>query len=798
MPIMKYSYFFTISRHVTYTRRGFIVFLVLTVMILIGIMAMSFSAMKSSSITQLSKTIDQNRLALIAQAANNEALATFKTEVNHPTSIYFNGCRGDIFNPAKPLPALPLLLFSRVYDDSNPLTNSKAMIDNVPGYEIKLKTKLSVVVTAKIDSVRTRGFIGHLEIISQATDRKKTTVEIKERRDMKLVDLRDFFDKYVLFVKNYSPDYNEPNHNLVINGLAPANFSTGVYSRVYLGNRFHPQTQEAATIGGDRNLPLLFDLSFNETDGNLFLNKILGTGITPTTFSPLNGPAKAVSQGNAFWVVPTPIDFITIPNIQPSELFTHPKIVEVYLKIVQAAQQAIQNTSSSAQSRSTAGAIVSDFGNANGTDYSPCFVFQGILATFRNSWKYHYGFTDAEHYWDLTQPIPPFQTFTNTTHYSGLKTYPSELNTPTSPWNSERVLVGKMLKLFGVNGDRPLMVEGQAFLRFFKIAFLDEFTATWTAVVPANPPTNTTLNFSVEAISLNCVCPASTTQAASFLKTPRAWPAALPCWPGKSKFIAADGLDEPLMSRAIDTIPVNRLLLPEKPLRTILGGTKAAYDANTGVAPDPEQKGSGGVAAKGEAFFPAVDVPTFAYFYKNPAIFKEERITKDATGEDILQLDGKMFIEEGDLHLENVHRFNGQGFIMLGKGNCFIHTMKKTPFNTNNGRHSTLRIYLQAGSFSITGNGDATIEASLIALTYPGDSNNQGKLLPNGKNVSILGNLIVDYLRTYQNNSSIGLPLNGTMTIEHDEDIFNPSDAQRISVGPVRTSYSMNAGNPTF
>ncbi|MFZ2957603.1 MAG: hypothetical protein WA705_11990 [Candidatus Ozemobacteraceae bacterium] len=803
----QFTHFFFASRKDT-PRRGFVLFLVITVMLLIGIMAFSFSSMKSTTITQLSKTIDQNRLALLAQSANNEALAAFKTEVNRPSSRYFTGCRRDIFDSSQPAPALPLLLYSCVFDDSSPLENSKAMADELPDFEIKLKTKLSVVVTKKVNTLRSPAYIGHLEITSQARDRKQNTVEIKERRDMKFVDLREFFDKYALYVKNYSPDYNEPSRNLQISGLVPAktNFSAGVYSRVFLGNRFHPSTAEAAFVGGEKNLGLFFDLAFEEADGKKLLGELLGIGaVSPQSFAPLHPAAQSAGLNNAFWVRTPPVDFKSIPCIR-DELYPHPTISSIYMKIVGAAQSAAASGDSEAQGKSVAGAILTDYAKAVGTNYSQCQVYQGVLQTFIDNWKYHYGYTDAAHIWDLTDPSRPFRPFANFTHFSGIKNYPDEFGGGTSPYNSDRLLVGRMAKLYGINGDIPVMVEGQAFLRFFKLAYFDEFTTKLKAILPGPlqsgaKPSDIELEFSIQAIAINSASPASNSLTAEFLRKAR--PVDTSSWAGKSCLSASDGLEEPLMSRAVD-LPLNRLILPNKPLRTQLGGGKAPYDPLTGVAPNPEQKGSGGVAAGGETFFPVIDVPAFSYFYKNSAAFLAERVTFEGS-EKVLQLDGKLFIEEGDLHLEDVHKYRGQGFIMLGRGNCFLHSLNRIAASSGNGP-STLRIYLQQGGFSIIGNGDATIVASLIALTYipvgspldPRDTRNQGKLLPNGKSVTILGNLIVDCFTINPPNSSVGLPPNGHLNIVHDEEIYDPSVPARISVGPVRTMYSMNAGGVTF
>ena len=62
---------------------GFILFVVLTIVLAMAILIFALSSHKSGAIEQLAKTIDQNRLVILAQSGNNEVLALIKHDVNN-------------------------------------------------------------------------------------------------------------------------------------------------------------------------------------------------------------------------------------------------------------------------------------------------------------------------------------------------------------------------------------------------------------------------------------------------------------------------------------------------------------------------------------------------------------------------------------------------------------------------------------------------------------------------------------------------------------------------------------------
>jgi hypothetical protein len=126
-------------------------------------------------------------------------------------------------------------------------------------------------------------------------------------------------------------------------------------------------------------------------------------------------------------------------------------------------------------------------------------------------------------------------------------------------------------------------------------------------------------------------------------------------------------------------------------------------------------------------------------------------------------------------------------------------------------RKDTLRIYLRAGKFVIRQEFDGVeIQASLAAFYYPfgsSDPAKMGALILNGQSsVKIKGNLLVDYLYTHDSDND-GLADGGELRIEHDPLIYDPAgtapdgeelDPYHVSIGPVRTVFSINSGGKTF
>jgi hypothetical protein len=167
-----------------------------------------------------------------------------------------------------------------------------------------------------------------------------------------------------------------------------------------------------------------------------------------------------------------------------------------------------------------------------------------------------------------------------------------------------------------------------------------------------------------------------------------------------------------------------------------------------------------------------------------------------------------MYIEKGDLDLSEVPLFYGKGLIYIAQGNCIVGNLERQrdPLATTD----SLRICLRQGDFIVKSSSeDVLIEASLIALYYPfggTDQKSQGNLILGGrKNVTIIGNLLLDSLYT-QDSGGTGLKDGGLLNVIHDPVIYNPAseidghelDPYQISIGPIKTSFGLNAGGKTF
>jgi hypothetical protein len=145
-----------------------------------------------------------------------------------------------------------------------------------------------------------------------------------------------------------------------------------------------------------------------------------------------------------------------------------------------------------------------------------------------------------------------------------------------------------------------------------------------------------------------------------------------------------------------------------------------------------------------------------------------------------LDLDGISLIVGVDglpLKLNEISEYRGKGMIAMFRGNCTISDLQ--PVSA-----SSLRIYLMNGRFLISSpDSDVTIRASLAATTYFPDNSLpspelEGSLLGEGKNVHIIGNLLIDNL----------FDLSGikTLKITHDYDLYFPAYPVRVSIGQTK------------
>ncbi len=813
-------------------KEGFILFVVVTVILVIAILAFALSKFKSGAVEQLAKTIDQNRLAVLAQSANAEALAFIRSQVNEDGAAMASLFRG-VFATygAAAFPGTPIKtnLFSGWFPGE-----TKKIAQDI-AYRVVLACHADLVVYYKSPLPGFPAFLGYIEVTSRASheDNPENMVEIKERYDVKLVDVRHFFDKYVFFTKNFCPDINNPNRRLRLTGL-PSSIckpDQGVISLAYFGNRFYPEGAEfpaqpnvRPSEAGISSHSLWFDIDFEEHKA--LLGPLLGLGKSFGLQQFPDGSPNALCWVNKVAFKPT-----IAAQFSYSHFFEVPEIRRVYEEFVNKACNAVLGTtdiatgttlktkcnntrnSSNTNSNSAAYMVADDFiqkvQGAKADQYGACQMFRKILTTCFDYWQYHYGYTTAAHIWELETSaidrLPDMSGFCGDSRFSGIATNTDGTdhigpyffeNIGESPmFNKERVHVGRMAQIYGASSDIPVLVEGEAYFRLFKIAYFDKFTAQFT--IYSNP---TPVPLNVPSVPLVYYRPKRTPER--FLN--KELPQGTVPTPSLSNAELKKHFENYLMSRSVDTVPLNSLL--EKPPKIMdTTGNLQNYDPFKGVISYPQQKVEPGETRKsGPRMFRVPDYQVFSHKYNTPKAFLEQRLSKT---DNVLYVDGMMVIKEGDLDLSRVEKFAGKGLILIGKGHCKLgNFLKRDGYDSQD----TVRIILQDGNFNVTaGSGEVEIHASLVATTFIAKNaslnfeelRNQGSFFPNGNKVTILGNLVVDYLKT--DNGSFGVPNDGFLEVVHDPNIYNPSpdqgkDPYRISISEMKTFFSMNAGEKSF
>jgi hypothetical protein len=783
-------------------RRGFLLYIVIAVLFALAIMAFALNSLKSGAVTQLAKNVDQNRLTLLAQSANAEVIAGLRSKVNVPGSETFQKFRSVFPGSDGTFPPLnqPILISSM----EPPLTLAMAQS---AGYNLKIKSRAVMYAYREAPANSVTALNAYLDVYSQAYREgfEQNLIEVHERRDVRLVDLRHRLDKYALFVKNYCPDYNNPRRRIIVDGIEG---SGPFISQAFLGNNNYPDCADPDKL-------IWLDAFYEETSALPGFSSVTGAGATLKKFPNSSSP-------NCLFTLHS-YPFASLKGISISQFYNVKTVIDLYEKFVneaangaigsvqpfatkEALRQKCRQGMDASNSNSAAYDICEDFYNnfnsAGDGDYSGCSGFMKILNTCIEEWDYVYGFTDAASLWRIEDDIERPQLTaphgwatalafgglaTTTAQYRNKGPYFSEYldKKDGKIYNPEKIRVGRMAKFYGKDCDRKLLIEGPVFLRYFKLGFLDTFSKT---IQFYNDPKDIT----PEPVPLNFY---RYDKSKTFLNTRLA------------ETIPAGGVlsEDYLMSREIASFPIN-----------VLMGNNIAYingdgddDSLSPLTPgqpnftNPLQPAATNYS--GNLFGRLIDFNTVSWNYANPEQFLSERVAiRD--GVKTLFLDGVIYIEQGDLDLSDVEQFYGKGMIYLGKGNCFIGDFKKIPDRQTD----TVRFYLRAGDFIIrSANSNVEIHASLAAFYYPFGSANQlyqGSLILSGKSqVTIVGNLLVDYLYT-QSSSGNGLALDGVLHIKHDPFIYDAAagigdanlDPYTVSIGPVKSLYSINAGGKTF
>ena len=794
-------------------RKGFILYIIVAAILGLAILAFALSSFKSGAVVQLARNIDQNRLIQIAKSANAEVLAILRTQANNSKSQNIFKTFRSIFpqnGQTSLYKTLPLL--------NNYIPEKTKEIADKSGYNIVIESRATLTNYQKSIYQSTSAYNAYVDIYSKAYRKEKPEngIEVHERHDVRLVDLRHNLDKYALFVKDYTPDTNNSQRRLIIQGITPTD---GRITRVYLGSDIYPQTGEGVDKNWNKNI-LWFDLYFNEINNmpgfkSIFKNQNLtsfpGNSATnhlfhfnKTKFSELKMPKNLFYHVTAVKKVYE--DFVNKAANGCAKNQNLPHKVGAALKAK--CQSAMPNSNNNAAAYRICFDYVKNFkrGTYDGKevdDYSACENFNTILETCMNKWEYHYGYLDANGVWEVDDNEFPKmakpQAWVTALAYKGLvdKNEDNDKMGPYVYWNykaqngvsynAERYRVGKMMRLYGENNNTPVLVEGPAKLRFFKIGYFNDFEENLefytqphkihpepVPILFRRPDSGNT--FQNTKVSKNFSC---------------------------SDFFT----DNMLMSQAID-IPINALLLDANgngPQYIDGNGQKKVLTKKEVFSDEfvyPVQKASD-KRTEGRYFGRRVDFDNSSYNYPSPKEFLEDRV-REINGRKTLCVDGIMYIEKGDMNLTDINYFYGKGLIYLATGNVTFGNFNRLRDITEG---DSVRFYLRQGDFILgSSDSDITIEASLAALfskVGDPDPRNQGSMVLNGKNnVHIIGNLIVDYFYT-QDPSGRGLAQGGTMLIEHDPLIMEPNlrtsdgkefDPFHVSIGKVKTVFAIKSG----
>jgi len=718
-------------------RSGYILYLLLSLLLIWAIMTFGLTSYKSGAVNLLSHTSQQSRLICVAEAGLNEIWAIARTQANDKAGknapTHFFHIFNSVFDQSS-ANVPPLQTFSRERTFAiNDLPYANILAAEISGNNIEVKGHCRVYFTRLIRR-SPQSFTGHIEVLVNAVSRsdRQQFVEIKERRDFKIIDTRDLLDQYALFVKDFGYDYNLNQRKLIVEGLGPQ-----VLSRVYLGSRHAPSYPAFKNIKGPA--PIYFDFDFLQ-------NSALIPAVIKNSHSPLppggrdipssNATTRSASSGNFFWAVPMPLKFKPIydrGNFSDNDFYSVKALQQGYYNIF------VKPAMKSGSSSHSLTALILDDWQSCGGDYASSQVFRMVVATSIDAWNYLYGYTDAAHIWKGSE----WTTFADKPEFRGLSDYVSFMK----DHHPEKTVAGSMPRIFGATDGQPVILEGNVFLRFFKLAFFDEFSTTLALGGRSN-------SLSMPAIPLLFQLPGS---VKSFL----------------NREVLVHGLEKQLMSREVDEIPVNSLF--GDGLKLLPLGVNAP-----------------------ENLFPAISVDSISYRYKNAEQFLAENTIRLADGSKRLRIDGVMYIERGDLDISEYNSFSGQGMIWIGfRGTVSLGDLAKSKPS------DILKIFAQDGNFLIKSrNPEVKISASLLALTFFADPKrnraalvNRGKLLPDNHAVEITGNLAVDYF--FLLDKSYGVPAGKNVLIKHDPFLQTPVYPKWATIGPVRTSYSVSANHET-
>ncbi|PKL45065.1 MAG: hypothetical protein CVV41_02960 [Candidatus Riflebacteria bacterium HGW-Riflebacteria-1] len=662
-------------------QKGFVLYVVCALLLATFILVIGFEQFRSGSATQLAKTIEQEKMISLAQVGVNEILADIKSKINNRKEPVVGSAIYEYWKSR--------ITPSQINYAAKDLSIANSIAASVIGKTAVVTGSVRIVVDESIGTPQP-SYIGYVEIESRiSASGLHNSVKVLERRELKIVDLSDsFLDKYALYVKSFCRSLNVEDKKLSVKGVLKGDKS---HSLVYLGRRNAPTCSCCSNI--------LLDVDFN-ADKNL-----LASYYNPTPFTSSVGGNE--SSGNFFWTKQLALsafaDKFSLEEYEKIPVIN--KTLDFYWKSVAG------NTSSVAEDVRRSGPV--KFKNS-------------VLNAFKPAWNYYYGYTDYLHFKKISS-VNPFR---------GLKAYFAGL-----PRDCFRHVGGKMPAFFGEDRSTPVFIEGPVYLRFFKVAFVDEVRGA--PIVGQQPFCSAfELEYSADPDTL------------------------------AGKVVGSlDPLTRRLGSHPIDDkhspVPVNSVFYELEP-------------------PPEEPKTEDNT--RGFDIFPRFHSSKLvANFYLTPADFYAERV-KTIGGVNLLDLDGICTVLGTiDLDRGNVTYYRGRGTIVTVAGDCILGNLK--PFN-NDHDNNYLKIYLTSGGFGVTRTRkEARIEASLVS-TFCADDNSQidaakegtFNLMP-GQNVHIFGNLVVDAL-PYLDSTSL--------TVEHSASLIDHEYPVRASVGSVKTMFVLD------
>ncbi len=665
-------------------RKAFVLYLVCAMALALSILVVSLNFFKRGAVTQLSKTIEQERMTTLAQAGVNEMLAEVKSQVNDRKS----GIGKALYQLwATNTPVSSAMVLKKLSFSASDLGETQRLIRENLGHSGEISGEASIVITQSIGQGR-QSFLGYVHFVATIKAQGiQERIRVKERRELKVVDLSDpFLDKYALFVKSFCESLNDPKKRLVVQGIKDPE----KYSFVYLGNRSYPKCAEFPN--GSKSSPtppVILDLDFKED------RKLLGGFPNPGPFDAKDSKLRQASADNLFWrSSPIPVkNFVGNFSIQEGfhKIREFRDLYQEFIKVLQSQDQ---------PEGSIGFLVLNDYNNKANGGKTPenTEIFRSMINSLLKEIQYHYGYSD------FLRVFPDSNQFTKEYPFTGILDYFQSVLDPNSPTcNPSRLRGGKMPMMFGENRDTCTFVEGPVQLRFFKVAFIDE------------------CSFNLEGFQSLKYSMAFPYMKMGFEPQPQTFV-------GRNR-PPLDKFTDNLMSHPIHW-PINALFFDsQQVLPTTVNKSKVeGYDIFPKFEP----------SLKTVSHFYLTAKDFLDDRVKN--IGGKEILDLDGITL-ILGIDGRA------LDLSGVRNFQGKGTIMIFRGNCQLGELLPAPGSESYLKVNLMcgRFFVPSNSGE-TNIQASLVATTLFPDNSQPDPKSEGGLYLGGGNVTVAGNLVVDNL----------------------------------------------------